>query len=112
MSGSYLSADDFLRGVLGEPEDLAVEGLGLVRVRGLSVAEVARAKRAAGNDPLLLMVHMVAEGLVQPPLTAQQLLALRAGMTPRFEVIAVRVAELSGLGDDQEKLDAFPGGGS
>lgn len=109
---SYLTPDDFLRGMLGEPEDFEVAGLGLVRVRGLSVAEVARAKQSARDDPLLLMVHMVAVGMVEPSLTAQQMLSLRAGMTPAFQAIGVRVAELSGLADDQEQLDAFPGGGS
>ena len=116
MSGSfYLTPDDFLRGMLAEPVDFEVEGLGLVRVRGLSVAEVARAKQAANGDTILLMVHMIALGMVEPALSAQQMLALRAGMTPRFEAIGVRIAELSGLaeaGADGERLDAFPGGGS
>jgi hypothetical protein len=112
MSGSYLSADDFLVGVLGEAIDLYVHPLGTVRVRGLTVAEVADIGKRSRNDETLLVVQTVATGMVEPQMTAEQLLSAPAGMVHAYRTVAERIAELSGMTADREKLDDFPGGGS
>lgn len=112
---SYLTADDFLRGVLAEPVDFEVAGLGTVRLRGLTVGEVAVVKREARTDATTLLAQTIALGMVEPQMTLEQLLSAPAGIAQVYEQIGVRIAELSGLGDKpetQEQLDAFPGGGS
>ena len=107
----YLTPDDFLRGVLLEPVDLDTQ-IGTVRVRGLTVAEVTDIKRLSRNEPAQLLVQTIALGMVEPQMSAEQLMAAPAGMATVYESIGVRIAELSGLSDDREQLDAFPGGGS
>jgi hypothetical protein len=108
----YLSPDDFLRGTLAEPVDLDVPPLGTVRVRGLTVGEVSTIRRSARADGAQLLMQTIALGMVEPQMTAEQLLAAPAGMATVFERIGVRIAELSGLSDDQEEINAFLGGGS
>jgi hypothetical protein len=107
----YLTPDDFLRGVLIEPVEFNTP-IGAVRVRGLTVGEVTELKRNSRNDGAQLLVQTIALGMVEPQMTAEQLLAAPAGMATVYETIGVRIAELSGLSDDREQLDSFPGGGS
>jgi hypothetical protein len=115
MSGSYLSAADFLTGIMGDPIDLYVHPLGTVRVRGLTVAEVSDVGRRARGDDTQLLINTVVAGMVEPQMTAEQLLAAPAGMVHAYRTIGERIAELSGMvakAEDREKLDSFPGGGS
>ena len=112
MSTSYISADDFLIGILGDPVDFEAPGLGLVQLRGLTVGEVAEINRKAKGDRALTLAYSVATGMVQPEMTVEQLLRAPAAMWLKYELIGVRIAELSGLSDDRETLDDFPGGGS
>lgn len=107
----YLTTDDFLRGVLIEPVEFNTS-IGTVRVRGLTVGEVTDLKRNSHNDGAQLLVQTIALGMVEPQMTAEQLMAAPAGMATVYETIGVRIAELSGLSDDREQLDSFPGGGS
>lgn len=107
----YLTADDFLRGVLGEPVDFEVAGFGTVRVRGLTVGEIGTIKRETRGDNTALLVQTIALGMVEPALTVDQLMEAPAGIATVYEQIGVRIAELSGLGD-RDQTDAFPGGGS
>ena len=108
----YLTPDDFLMGVLGQAVDFDVSGLGTVKVRGLTVGEVSEIRRLTRGDGALLLAHTISLGMVEPHMTAEQLLAAPAGMATKYEEIGVRIAELSGLTDDREQQDSFPGGGS
>lgn len=108
----YMTPDDFLIGTLGQAVDLDVPPLGTVRVRGLSVGEVAEIRRLSRNDGALLLAHTIAVGLVEPQMTPELLLAAPAGIVGVYETIGVRIAELSGLSDNREQQDAFLGGGS
>ena len=112
MSGKYLTPDDFLPGLLGQEVDFDVSGLGMVKVRGLTVGEVSELRRATRGNGTALLVHTISLGLVEPRMTVEQLLAAPAGMATKYEEIGVRIAELSGLTDDKEQQDSFPGGGS
>lgn len=112
MSKRYLTPDDFLVGILGDPVDFEAPGLGLVRLRGLTVGEVAEINRKAKGDRALTLAQTVATGMVEPAMTVEQLLRAPAAMWLKYEAIGVRIAELSGLSDDREQQDDFPGGGS
>ena len=108
----YLTPDDFLPGLLGQAVDFDVSGLGAVRLRGLTVGEVSEIQRTTRGNGVQLLAHTISLGMVEPHMTAEQLLAAPAGMATKFEEIGVRIAELSGLSDDREQQDSFPGGGS
>lgn len=108
----YLTPDDFMFGLLGQAVDFDVSGLGTVAVRGLTVGEVSEIQRATRGNGTQLLAYTISLGMVEPHMTVEQLLAAPAGMATKYEEIGVRIAELSGLTDDKEQQDAFPGGGS
>ncbi len=107
-----LSPDDFMVGILAEPVDLDVPPLGTVRVRGLTVAEVVSIGKAAKGDSTQLLINSVATGMVTPAMSPDQLMSAPAGMVRIYRQIAERIAELSGISEDVEKLESFLGGGS
>jgi hypothetical protein len=107
----YLSADDFLTGITGREEDFDAPGLGLVRLRGLSVEEMRNLRKQAKGDELALMVNAVAVAMVQPKLPADAAdKLLRAGVG-YIDRIAARILELSGA-KDREQLENLAGAGS
>ena len=52
---TYLSADDFIKAITAEREDYEVPGVGMVKIRALSLHEVDKVRRGAiakkGDDP-------------------------------------------------------------
>jgi hypothetical protein len=106
---SYLSADDFLAAATGQTVDFDAPGLGVVKLRSLTVLEFSDITRS--NDPGRVMVQTVAKGMVEPAISYDDLMAMRAGVIKLLDPIAGRIAELSALGDG-ETLENFPGGGS
>jgi hypothetical protein len=117
MSGSYVSATDFLQGILGEPVDYEVPGVGVVQLRALTVAEVRQINQKHGGDSTGIMLATVAVGLVQPALTAEQLQQLDQARAGIVADIAERVMQLSGMVETLpaakgEDLGNAVGGGS
>lgn len=107
----YLSADDFLTGITGRAEDYNAPGLGLVRLRALTVAEVRDLRQRAKNDELLLMAYAVQVAMVQPALTMSQVDLLLAGGAGYVNDIANRILEISGM-KAREELENLAGAGS
>lgn len=84
--------------------DVDVPGVGTVRVRGLSRAEVLSLQRAEGRDTLTTERKMLALALVDPVLTEAEVgrwqKACAAG---ELEVVSNKVAALSALRDGAAK---------
>ena len=106
---AYLTADDFLAAATGQTVDFDAPGLGTVKLRSLTVLEFSDI--AKSNDQGRVMVLTVAKGMVEPSISYDDLMAMRAGMLKLLDPIAMRIAELSALGDGAS-LANFPGGGS
>lgn len=106
----YLSAADLLAAAVGETTDFELPGLGTVKLRSLTVLEYATLLREAASDPVMTNMKTVALGMVEPALSLDELLALRAGAIASFVPAAERIAELSALANKVE-LANFPGGG-
>lgn len=106
----YLSASDLLAAAVGETTDFDLPGLGTVKLRSLTVMEYASLLKDAVNDPIMTNMRTVALGMVEPALSLDELLALRAGVISSFVPAAQRIAELSALSNKVE-LANFPGGG-
>jgi hypothetical protein len=83
--------------------DVELPGVGTIRVRGLTRAEVMAGKQA-GSDPATLERHMLVVGIVDPPLTADEV-AQWYDSSPAGEIepVSTRIAELSGLLEDSSK---------
>lgn len=110
----YLTADDFLSGIVVTPEDF--EGpLGLVSLRGLTTMEVNRIRKAAGNDETAMFVSVIVEGMVYPKLPQDAVEQLQNGSFGKILPYAQRIQALSGLSvnaEQAENLEVPPGGGS
>lgn len=89
---------------LGEGEH-EIEGVGTVRLRGLSRAEVLEIRKL--GDTAKADRRMVSLALVEPALTEAEVRAWQENSTPgEIEALTVAIAELSGMGVGAAK-DAY-----
>lgn len=83
-------------------DDVEVEGVGTVRVRGLSRAEANAVKVHQGTEKLEQKI--LTFGMVNPALTEDEVARwLRAASYGELEPVLTRIGELSGLMDDSAK---------
>lgn len=88
---------------LGEDE-YEIEGVGAVRIRGLSRAEVLAAQKL--GDTAKSDRFMVSRALLDPPLTEDEVGAWQESSgASEIEGLTVAIAELSGLGMGAAKSD-------
>lgn len=113
----YLSADDFLTAIMGESDDMDVPGIGIIRIRALTLAEVDAVRRRAtgkkGDDPDAgkLMAWSLYYGMVEPKLPEAAVEKLLTGSAGKLTKVARRIMAISGLGDSEE-ADPLAGAGS
>ncbi|NJN84429.1 MAG: hypothetical protein HC802_20565 [Caldilineaceae bacterium] len=117
LNGStpVISVDDFLAGILGEEELYDLAGVGVVRIRSLTSAEVERMPEASGENSHRFMRAVIGAGLVEPKLTAEQVGQLENGKAGTVTTLATRILEISGRSNSQEVAEDLkkpPGGGS
>ena len=106
-----LTAADFLRGILGEPEPYDLPGVGRVVIRPLTSLEAEKINAASGGDNHALMRASIALCLVEPKLTDEQIETLGSARAGAVTALAMRILEISGMGPQQEISD-LAGGGS
>lgn len=91
-------------------EEVEIEGVGTVLVRGLSRWEMVEVTKLEDNRQRQDIMAL-AFGLVDPQMTQDELAAWRrAGSVMEIEAIARKINELSGIGKDAAKSDV-PGDG-
>ena len=100
----YLSLSDIMESAMPEA-DVDVPGWsGTVRVRAISAAELARAKRTATNartqevDNIALTCLIVEAGCVEPSFAPGQYKALLNKPLGPINAVAERILDLSGIG--------------
>lgn len=113
----YLSADDFLGGILGQPVDHEVAGLGTVQVRSLTFTEVRDLSRKHKGDEVSLTLAIISTGLVQPVLSADQAAQLGQARPGVIAELSQHIMEISGMVDllpeaQADDLGNAAGGGS
>jgi hypothetical protein len=98
-------------------DDVEVPGVGTVRVRGLSRAEVMLMRKATdteamdGSRALILERKMLALGMVDPQLTeAEAGQWQHASAAGELDLVSDRIAELSGMAEGAPK-SGLPGDG-
>lgn len=111
MSKTYVSKADFLAGIMLKPQDLEVDGLGTVQVRGLTLREMGELRDKYQDNEIALMVHGAHRGLVNPLLSEEEIEALYTGDPSLILPIGQRVFQLSGRGNSDAQ-DPLAGNGS
>lgn len=90
-------------------EDVEIEGVGTVRVRGLSRIEAIHVQAAKGAEQER---RILALGMVEPALTEDEVkLWQKASPAAEIEKVAGRITVLSGLAEDSAKT-AYKSDGS
>lgn len=98
-----MDKDLFLKARLPERE-LDVPGVGTVRIRGLSRAEILAAQALTADGAMERFV--VAAGLVDPQLTEDEVDVWRRNVTHgEVGLVFAVIEELSGLGEDAAKAE-------
>jgi predicted Zn-dependent peptidase len=109
---AYLSKADFLAAITAEPEDLAVPGVGTVRVRGLTTYEANSLYARYEKDNAELLVRALLAGLVEPAFTEDDLPALRNAAAGKLAPVAQRIMDLSAMSKSEDALGEAGGGSS
>lgn len=86
----------------GEGPDPGEPGATVV-LRPLTVRDVQRLSRAAGEDGVLSSILMVQQALVEPALSVEEVGDLSAGL---LQFLLARVNDLSGLSLESDELEA------
>lgn len=110
MAKATVSATDFLRAVVGEPQPFEVPNVGTVMIRPLTFGEAERITSAHKNQTAEMMLQALALGLVEPALDAEQIEALHQANAGPVMKIAARIMQISGMSGDT--LEGEAGGGS
>ena len=104
----YLSADDFLKGIIGEEEDFEIEGVGTIRIRPVGMGEAMRISSVALTDAERF-VQLLSRAIVSPQLDETQVQALYGATADKLRPILDRISAMTGKAED---ADPLAGGGS
>jgi hypothetical protein len=97
--GKYLTAEDFLKGIVGAEEDVEIPGVGTVRVRAPGKMDAMRASLTATDD-VDRVIKMLAISIVEPPLTEEQARALYQATADKIDPVLDRLFALAPRPDD------------
>lgn len=101
------SKDDFFAAIAGQTVDFDT-GSGLVKLRGLTVAEVKAMQARQTDNGIDTLPLLVAHGLVEPELSESDVQRVAdSGAFSVVSAIAQRVMALSGITDDARKREAL-----
>lgn len=117
---TYLSNEDFMKGITGQEIDWEVPGLGWVRIRGLEVLENAQLYEGIfdgdGDPPpaerVESVVRVIGAGLVQPKLTKAEIAKLHRGIPGPITALYNKIQAISGIGDEEDVKNSLGAGSS
>lgn len=107
--GKYLSANDFLAGIVGEEEDFEVRGLGIIRIRPLGMAEAMRINDKSVDDAERFVL-MLTKAIVDPQLDETQCAELYKASGDTLQPLLNRISAMTGSSNVES--DPLAGGGS
>ncbi len=93
---------DFLDGICGKAVDFKVEGLGTIKVKGLTVLATKEIQADYEQDPVGAAIATLLYGVVEPSLDKDDLQAIYQANSGMVMKIAQRISELSGLEVEDE----------
>lgn len=92
-----ISKQDFLKGITGKPVELDLEGIGVIKVKGLSVAELTEIQGLSEKDDMLAALYTIVYGVVEPKLDKEDVEYIKQATPKLTMVIANKISELTGL---------------
>jgi len=109
----YLSTQDFLANLVSAGHDFDCPGMGMVQLRGLTLAEVhglrTKYMTPGKEDIQSMQIQSILLALVQPKLSEAHVQALADGSASVTIAISDEIVRLSGMDDDTKN---GRGGGS
>lgn len=108
---SYINKSDFLAALAGIPVDYTIEGVGTVKVRGLSILESNELNRKHNGDGAAIMCEAITLCVVEPKLEAADVAAIQRGQSSIIIKLGHKIQLLSGMALDEE-LEKKAGNGS
>jgi hypothetical protein len=108
-----LTAAELMAALVDQPVEATIDGLGTVRVRGLTMLEYEQIRATVGDSEVRTMNAVIATGLVEPELSATELESIGLKQAQVAARIFWKIMALSALSPEDEKAVAsFGGGGS
>ncbi len=108
---SYINKSDFLAALAGIPVDYTIEGVGTVKVRGLSILESNELNRKHNGDGAAIMCEAITLCVVEPQLDASDVAAIQSGQQRFVLDLGHKIQLLSGMVFDEE-IEKKAGNGS
>lgn len=91
-----MNKETFLTGLCADVEDLEVEGIGTIKIRGLTAKEARKISTYSEKDEYKGTLLTLVFGIVEPKLSEEDLETLGDASIKKLFPIAERIAELSG----------------
>lgn len=110
MSG-YINKNEFLAALAGIPVDYVVEGIGTIKIRGLSVLESNELNRKHNGDGSAIVCDAITMCVIEPQLGPSDVEAIRRGLPGFVQNLGDKIMTLSGLRPDED-LEKKVGPGS
>lgn len=91
-----MNKETFLSGLCADVEEMEVEGVGTIKIRGLTAKEARRISTYSEKDDYKGTLMTLVYGIVEPQLSEEDLEILGDASIKKLFPIAERIAELSG----------------
>lgn len=95
MANKILSAEEFLEAIKIRPEPFNVPGLGAVEVQSLTFDQMAYLRQTHPNDPGEQVIYAVANGMVSPKLSEEEVKVMRQSRPAAIAAISTKVFALT-----------------
>lgn len=106
-----VSGAHFLAAIVREDKYYDLQGVGLVKIRGLSTKEAQDISQKYEDNRAALVVNVVAVGLTEPALTEEQVAALYDAKSGPISRLFEEISSMSAIAQT-EKLQGEVGTGS
>ena len=94
---TYLESKDLLLGIAITEEDFEIDGVGIVRLRGLTAKQGVEGLRGMDKDPMMRFQKIILMGVVRPQMTDADLALLADGKIGVVQNLATKIMEMSGM---------------
>lgn len=99
---SYINKNEFLAALTGIPVDYTMDGIGTIKVRGLSVLESNELNRKYNGDGSAIVCEAITLCVVEPKLSAEDIAAIKGSLPGFVQDLGNKIMTLSGLRQDED----------
>ena len=103
---TYLESKDLLSGIAITEEDFEIEGVGTVRLRGLTAKQGVEGLRGMDKDPMMRFQKIILMGVLRPKMTDADLALLADGKIGVVQSLATKIMDMSGMPVNEDEANA------